>query len=154
QHWDDLLLEALETPVQRVDRHLDGVESHSVRTGDLEHVKVDVRALVPGEADEADLAGLAGRLHRLPRSTRGEDPLWIIEADDLVKLHQIDVVGPEPPEGLVDLLGGGGLGASVDLRHQERALAVSVLERVPHAALALAAVVVPAIVQKGDSAID
>src|SRR5215471_2331702 len=93
-----LPLEALEVPVQRIDRHLHGVEPDTMGAGDLEHVEVDVRALVAGESDEADLAGLAGSVHRLPGTSRGEYPFRVVSTDDLVKLHQIEVVGPESAE--------------------------------------------------------
>ena len=68
-------LEAAEVPVERVDRHLDGVEADPVRARHLEHVQVDVGALVAGEPDEADLAGLARGVHRLPGAAGGEDAL-------------------------------------------------------------------------------
>ena len=71
---------------------------------DLEHVQMDARILVAGEADEADLAGLRASSERLHRAALGEDAVRVVEADDLVELHQIDVVGLEPPQRLVELL--------------------------------------------------
>ena len=56
----DQLLEAAEVGVHHVERHLHGVEVEAVLLRDLEHVQVDVRVLVAGEADVADLAGLLG----------------------------------------------------------------------------------------------
>ena len=54
----------------------------------------------------------------------------------------------------VDLLGGGLLRAAVDLRHQEDLLPVAVAQRLAHAHLALAVVVVPAVVQERDAVVD
>ena len=64
------------------------------------------------------------------------------------------MIGLQPLERLVDLTGGRGFGATVELRHQEHSLAIPVAQRVPHAALALAVVIVPAVVEEGDAAID
>ena len=65
--------ERAEVRVHHVDRHLHGVEAEAMLLGDLEHVQVDLRILVPGEADVADLAGLL-RLHRrVDRAIFGKD---------------------------------------------------------------------------------
>ena len=74
------------------------------RSRDFEHVQMDVRVLVAGEADVAHLAGLLGLDHRLHGAALGEDAVRILEADDLVELQQVDVVGLEPPQRFVDLL--------------------------------------------------
>ena len=67
-----------------------------------------MRVLVPGEADEANLAGLLGveqRLHGAALGRRCGRDLPV--ADDFVKLHQVDVVGLQALERLVDLRRGG-----------------------------------------------
>ena len=61
--------------------------------GFLKHAQVDERVLVAGEADEAHLAGLLRVAQRLHGAALGEDAVGIVETDDLVKLHQVDVVG-------------------------------------------------------------
>ena len=71
-----------------------------------------------------------------------------------MELQQVDHVGLQAREGLVELLGGGLLGAAVDLGHQEDLLAVAVLEGLAHADFAAAVVVVPAVVHEGDAGVD
>jgi hypothetical protein len=139
--------------VHHVERQLRGVERHAVLARHLERVQVDARVLVPGEAQVAHLPrGL--RLHeRGVRPVLGEDPVRVLVAQHLVVLHEVDAVGAEPPQRLVELPRRLALGAAVDLRHQEDAVAVAVRERAPHPALALAVVVVPAVVHEGDAAV-
>jgi len=71
-----------------------------------------------------------------------------------VVLEQVDDVGLEALEALVDLLGGGLLRPAVDLVHQEDLRAVAILQGLAHADLARAFVVVPAVVHEGNAAID
>jgi hypothetical protein len=149
-----LALEAPEVCVHHVERHLDRVEAEAVRLRGVEHPVVHRRILVAGEADEADLARLARGGERLDRAALGEDAVGILEPDRLVDLHQVDVVGAESAERLVDLPRGGVAGAAVDLRHQEDLVAIAVEQRFAHALLARAAVVVPAVVEERDAAVD
>ena len=109
---------------------------------------VDARVLVPREADEAQLAGLPRRDQRLDAAALGERALGIVVADDLVDLHQVDPLRLQPLERLVELLARRLRGAAVELGHEERLLAISVAERLAHATLALAVVVVPAVVEE------
>ncbi len=67
--------------------------------------------------------------------------------DHFVKLHQVDVIGLQPLQRLVELATVGAL-LAVDLGHQENLLAVAVPQSLPHPDFALAVVVVPAVVQK------
>ena len=60
QHRHDDVLEAVEMRIEHVQRHLDGIEGEVVAEPDLEHVLVDMRALMAGEADEADFSSLLG----------------------------------------------------------------------------------------------
>ena len=88
--------------IHHVERHLDRVELESVFLRDLEHVEVDARVLVPGEADVAELPRLPPLDQRRVRSfLLVEDPMGILVADDLVMLHEVDAVGLEPAERLV-----------------------------------------------------
>ena len=57
-------------------------------------------------------------------------------------------------QALIDLIGGGLPGATVDLRHQKHPLAIAVAQRVTHPDLALAVVVVPAVVHEAHAVVD
>ena len=75
-------------------------------------------------------------------------------ADHLVDLHEVDAIGAQALERLLELALGRSGGAAVELRHEKDAVAVSVRERLAHAALALAAVVVPAVVEERHAMVD
>ena len=64
------------------------------------------------------------------------------------------MIGLQPAERFVDLLGRARLGVAVNLGHQECFLPIPVLQRFPHADFAVAAVVVPAIVEEIDALIE
>ena len=68
---------------------------------------------------------------RLDRAVGPEHAPRIGVADHLVHLHQIDDVGAEIAQALIDLRGRGLARPPVDLRHQEDALAVAVAQRLP-----------------------
>src|SRR5438445_13762909 len=78
----------------------------------------------------------------------------IVIPQDLVMLHEIDATGPQPLERLVELPHRLRVRPPVDLRHQKDLLPVAIPERVSHAGLARAVVVVPAVVQKVDATVD
>ena len=59
-------------------------------------------------------------------------------------LHEIDAIGLQPAQRLVELPRRLRFDAAVDLGHEEDLLAVAVPERLAHPDLALALVVVPA----------
>src|SRR5262245_8098039 len=126
----------------------------SVLLRGLEHAQVDERVLVAREADEPDLSGLPRLEHRFLCTPGGEDTVRVLEPNDLVMLHQVDVIGLQPAQRLVDLSRCGLPRAAIDLRHQEDLRAVAVAQRLAHAQLAAPVVVVPAVVHEGDAAID
>src|ERR1700685_1715170 len=115
---------------------------------------MDHRILVSGKADVPDLAGLLGCEYGLEGPLRREEAVRILHPDVLVELNQINVIGFEPPERLIDLVSRRAPGAPIELRHQEHLVAIPVAERIPHPALALAIVIIPAVVHEGDPAVD
>src|ERR1700730_13016125 len=115
---------------------------------------MDVRTLVACETDESDLASLLRLQDCLHPSAFGKYAIWVGLANHFMKLQQVDAISLEPPQRVVDLTSSGGFGASVDLGHQKRFLAVSVAQRVAHTDFTLAAVVVPAVVEKIDALIE
>ena len=92
----------------------------------LQHIEVHVRILVSRETDVARLAGLLGRDQRLHRSTAREEAIGIVEANVLVELHQVDMVGLGALQRLVDLLSRFLFSAAIELRHQKSLRAVAV----------------------------
>ncbi len=71
-----------------------------------------------------------------------------------MKLHQIDVVGLQTLERLIDLLGRRLARAAVDFRHQKYFVAITVFQSVSHSPFALTVVVVPRVIEERDAAID
>ena len=68
-------------------------------------------------------------------------------------LHEVDAVGLQPLQRLIELPRRFLVRSPVDLRHQEDLLPVAVAERLAHARLARAVVVVPAVVEEVDAAV-
>src|SRR5437660_3328981 len=89
--------------VHDIQRHLYAVEHEAVLSRHVEHVQMDLGILVSREADIPDLA----RSLRVDERTIGaflvEDPMWIVVAQDLMMLYEIDAIGPQPRERLVEL---------------------------------------------------
>src|SRR5258708_19054277 len=115
---------------------------------------MNVRTLVTCEADKANLARLLGFQDGFHRSAFGENAVRVGVANHFVKLEEIDPVGLKAAQGLVDLARGGSLIASIDLGHEKSFLAITSAQRVAHADFTLAAVIVPAVIEKMDSVID
>ena len=115
---------------------------------------MDGGIFVAGEADVADLAGLAGGDGGVDGAAVGEDAVGVFHADDFVELDEVDVVGVEAGEGLLELLVVFGGGAAVHFGHEEDLVAVAVLEGLAHAEFGGAVVVVPAVVEEGDAVVD
>src|SRR5712664_1035319 len=115
---------------------------------------MDSGTLVAGEADVADLARALRRYHRFQRAVRPKHALRIRHADYFMELHEVDAVGLEPAQRFLDLLGGALPAAAVDLGHEKRLVAVAVAQRLSHAELARATVVVPAVVEEVDAVIE
>src|SRR5688572_2005228 len=111
--------------------------------------------LVSRESDVAQLPRPLRVIEHLLRTLLlVEDAVRVLVPDDLVMLHEVDAVGLEPPERLVELPFGGARRAAVDLRHEERALPVACAQRLAHAPLARAVIVVPGVVHERDAGID
>src|SRR5215469_1868973 len=115
---------------------------------------MNVGAFVAGETDKPEFPRLLRFKNSFQRATGGKDAVRIGVANHFVKLKEVEVVGLEATEGLVNLARGGRLTAAVDFGHEERLLAIAVAESFAHPEFALTAVVVPAVVQKIDSIVD
>src|SRR6266404_3848625 len=71
-----------------------------------------------------------------------------------MELQQVDPVGLEPAQGLLELCGRSLSVAAVDLGHQQHSLPVAVPQRFAHADFARAVVIVPAVVQEINAVVD
>src|SRR5712691_7816594 len=150
----DLLLEALEVGVHHVQRHLNRVEPEPMLRGRLEHPQMNGGTLVSREADVADRSPVLRLKRRLDCAALGEDPVRILDPDDLMELQEVDDVRLEPSERLLDLPGGRRPRLPVNLGHQEGSLAVALPEGFPHPDLAPPVVVVPGVVEEIDAGVD
>jgi hypothetical protein len=140
--------------IHHVDGHLHSVEVKCMLVCRLKHAQMHAGILVASEADLADCAGLLCLLNSLDRATRGEDYIWIVKANDLMELQEINHFGLQTSQRLLNLPGRGVLIPPIDLCHQEYLLSIAIAERLAHPYLTDAAVVIPAVVHEGDTAID
>src|SRR5207247_10283130 len=94
---------------------------------------MDGGTLVAGEPDVADLAGALRRYHRFQRTVGPEHPRRVRHPDHLVEVHEVDAVGLEPAQRLIDLLRRRVLCATVGLGLAKRVVATAVAARPPPA---------------------
>src|SRR5258708_6149667 len=86
EHGQHVLFEAVEMSVHHVQRHLYRVETELMAGSGREHLQVDVRTLVARETDVADFPGFLRFERRLHSAAGCENAIWIVHADNLVKL--------------------------------------------------------------------
>src|SRR6266481_483934 len=115
---------------------------------------MDSRILVSGETDITQFARVAS----LDQSGIGafgiEYAMGIFKAQNLVMLDQVDAVDLQPFQRFVQLFGGCRFRAAIAFRHHESLLSITIFESLSRALFARAFVIVPAVVQKIDTAID
>ncbi|MFZ1119017.1 MAG: hypothetical protein WAN81_02180, partial [Candidatus Binataceae bacterium] len=142
------VFEAIEMGIHYIERHLHGVKCEAVATCGPQHVKMNLRTLVAGEADVSQLAGFFRVERRFDSASASENSIRVIHPDHLVKLHQVDSIGLQPPQRVVDLFCGRGFVAAIDFRHQKCLVAIAIAQRLSNPNLALAVVVVPTVVEE------
>src|ERR1700741_1261914 len=113
-----------------------------------------VRIFVSGESDVTDFPGCASLKQCGVRSLGVKNAVWIVKPYDLVMLDQIDVVDIEATQRFFKLSGSLLSGASVNLGHHKRTVAVSVPQSLAHAFLTRAIVIVPGGIEEVDASID
>ena len=146
----DLAGEAPIVRVAQVERHLKSIPVVSLR----EHLQVNVRRLVTGEADEANLS-LLSRFHRgVDRAVLREEQIRVVVVVALVKLPEIDDVRSEARQALLELSHRPTRIPCAALGHQERLLPIAVAQRLSHPSLALALVVLPGVVQEAHAVVE
>src|SRR5271165_2793604 len=154
QNRENLFLKAVEVRVHDVQGHLHSIEGELMREPGLEHLEMKCGALMTGKADVLYLSLFLSFENRFHASAAGEDPVRIGVPNDLMKLQQINVIGLQAAQRFIELLGSSFPGLPVDLGHEERLLPIAVAQRLAHADLALAAVVIPAVVEEVDAAVE
>src|ERR1700682_6076878 len=125
-----------------------------MRGSGFEHMQVHRGILVASEANVADLAGFFRFEDGFHSALGGEDAFRVGHSNDFVELEKIDLVGLEAAQRFIELRGGELPGLTVDLGHEEGLLAVAVAQRLAHADFAVAAIVVPAVVEEVDTAVE
>src|SRR6266436_819390 len=150
----DFFLETFVVGVHGVEGHLDGVEMKLMRGGSFEHVQVHRRIFVAGETDVADLAGFFRFEDGFHTAAGSEDALRVGDANDFVELEKINVVGLKAAQRFIELRCGGLAGLAIDFGHEEGLLTVAVAQRLAHADLTAAAIVVPAVVEEVDATVE
>ena len=145
-----LLLEAAVVRVHHVDGHLGRVPV--VRL--TQHLEVDGRVLVAGEADEPHLAFLL-RLEPLGEHALFDDPLGVVVVIDFVELPEVDAIGAQPAQAVLEALERARVVAVAVLGHEEDLLAPSVHgQGSSHQLLGPSVVVVPGVVEERDPLVE
>ena len=116
---------------------------------------MDGWVFVAGEADVAYLAGLFGFVQRLDHAALGKVALGVVVVDALVDLPQVEMVGLQTLERLVELAHGYRLVAAVraHLGHEEDPVAPA-FESLAHPVFTLAVVVFPGIIEEIHARVD
>src|SRR5438132_4976616 len=112
-----------------------------------------VGVLVPRESDVANSTRIASLDQRGVGPLLVKDPVRVLVPENLVVLDEVDAIDPEPPERFFQLAGRLLLRTAIDLRHEKGLLAVAVAQGLSHADLARPFVVVPAVVEEVDAAV-
>ena len=122
-HRQYLPLEAAIAVVERVQRHLYGVEGKSA----IEHCEMDGGIFVPRETNEANFALLLGCGERLEHAIRRIAFFRIVVVHHLVNLPYIEVIGLQASQRLLQHLHGDIFltAMGTDLGHHDRFVALA-----------------------------
>src|SRR5438132_7291599 len=115
---------------------------------------MDVRTLVAGESDVSNLASLLGLQGSFHAAAGAKDAVRISHANHFMKLPEVEVIGLQPLQRFIELLGGRLFGLAVNLGHKECFLPISVAQRLSHANLALTFVVIPTVIEEVDAVVE
>ena len=118
------------------------------------HLEMNARVFVARKTDVADLP----RLLRLKRGLEAaflDHPIRVAVIHHFVKLPQVEVVGFQTPQAVLEALHGTGVIALAVLGHQENLLALALHgQRIAHPLLRAPVVVIPGVVKEGDPFFD
>src|ERR1022692_1342246 len=140
--------------IQHVQRHLHRVEAEAVLGSYFQHIQMNVRIFVTGESDVANLARFLGLQNGFHGSALRKYAIGIIEANDFMMLHQIDVVCLEAFQTSFDLPLRNLFSAAINFCHQKYLLTISVFQGLTHPHFTLAFVVVPTVIHERNAAIN
>jgi hypothetical protein len=143
-----------EMRIHHVNRRLHSIEMKRMFVGSLKHAQVFDGILVTCEADVANFARLPCFLNSFDGPTGSEDSIWIVEANNLMELQEINHIRLQAPQRLLNLSGSGVLIPAIDLCRQENLLSITIAECLAHPVLADTSVVIPAVIHQSDTAID
>ena len=117
------MLETAERGVERIQRHLHGIEWESMR----KHFQMDRGIFVPGETNETNLALLLSFLQGLNYPAGPENKIGIVVVNHFVDLPNVEVIGFQTPQRLFQHLHRYLFVAamSADLRHQDSFVAAA-----------------------------
>src|SRR5271163_565495 len=114
---------------------------------------MNLRTLMPGKANEANLTSFLGIEEGLQRTILREAGIWIRHADYFVNLHEIEMIDLQSLQGFIDLFGGSFAIASINFGHHKCLSTIAGFQCLTHALFTYTAVIIPAVVQKVDTAI-
>src|SRR5215469_16255844 len=154
QDWQNFLFKTVVVRVHHVEGHLHGIERELMFGSGIEHFEMNLGTLVSRESDEADFAGFFRFENSFESSARSEDSVGISIANHLVELQQVNVVRLKTPQRFLDLRGGTRFCPAINFRHQKGFVTITILEGLTHANFALAAVIVPAVIQEIESFVE
>src|SRR5260370_15674835 len=112
---------------------------------------MNVGIFVLCEAAVANLSSVLCFEHSFYRSACGKNAVRIVVPNYFVELQKIDAIGLKAAQRVADLARSRSFRAPVDLGHEKCFLPIAVAQRVAHAYFAIAAIVIPAVVEKINS---
>jgi hypothetical protein len=101
----------------------------------------------------SNLAGFFRILHGFHSAAFRKDPIRVFHSYYFVKLHQVDTVGLQSFEGLVNLVSSRAFCAAVDLAHEKHFVAITVTKGLSHTDLAASVMVIPTVIHKSYAAV-
>src|SRR5271156_2625621 len=150
----DILGKRAEMRIHDIYRHLYSVEMKAVLLGHGKHAEMYRWIFMPGKPDVTNLAHFPCCNRSLKRSAGRKDAVRVFQPDHFVKLREVDHIGLQAPERLLQLKVVSLFGSAIHLGHQENLAAIAVAQCLTHADFTNSVVVVPAVVHEGDAAVD
>src|SRR5262249_42260271 len=120
----------------------------------VENFKVNFGTLMSRKPDKSYFPRLFCLRHSFHATAGGKNSIRIVVTNDLVKLHQVNVIRLKSSQRLINLLFCRFFASAVDLRHEESLLPITIQQCFTHADLALAIVVVPTVIEEVNTGVE